>query len=99
VDYELEGAEIWAALLGIHNMPFVPFKPKHEFMAHESGHSVLVYANKVRKPLRDGLEKWAKAGRSVAVYTWAPGQLREFARARNIEVNHARQVLVSRFRK
>jgi adenine-specific DNA-methyltransferase len=99
VDYELEGAEIWAALLGIHNMAQVPFRPKYEFMAHESGHSVLVYANKVRKPLRDGLEKWAKAGRSVAVYTWAPGQLREFARARNVEVNHARQVLVSRFRK
>lgn len=97
--YELTPDHVWLAIQAMHDLPLQQLDPSRDVHAGITADDVaIVYCNK----FQDGTEAALReviGDRCAFVYSWSIGPVKEAFRGRNgIEIRHARDELVRRFR-
>ena len=98
LDYDLTGAEVWAALETLHGLPLTPHDPDAAWMEHEGEGATVILVERVEDPLAARLKDLSGRRAPAFAYAWAPGQVTALTGALDVEVRGVRETLVSRFR-
>ena len=97
LDYDLAPQEVWTALQTIHGLPLTDYVASKGWSEQANDTVTLIYADAVSKPLIKHLHELADARKSVFVYSWAPGQIKQELTGRDLEILSVHDVLVKRF--
>lgn len=98
LDYDLTGAEVWAALETLHGLPLTPYDADAAWVEHESEGVTVILVERIEDALVMRLKELSARRAPAFAYAWAPGQVTAVTGALDIEVRGVRETLVGRFR-
>ncbi|MEO1607570.1 MAG: site-specific DNA-methyltransferase [Pseudomonadota bacterium] len=95
LDYDLQPADVWAALEAMHDLPLTTYDGQAAWNLHEGETTALVLVDR----FDPGLLQWLQGRdrQNLFVYAWAPGQIAQHLDGTHVDIRPVRDTLVKRF--